>query len=62
MAKFEGGNLDHSGFNAIKETLIESLAGAIHAELVSLGEDAQGISWFSSNAEAYACAAVKRAA
>ena len=56
------GHLDHAGFNAIKAELTASLAAAIHKELLAMGEDAKGISWFSSAAELYASSYFKRAA
>jgi len=52
MKKFEGG-LNHSGFLAIKDQLIIDLSAAFKAKLIEMGPDAQGISWFSSNAEKF---------
>lgn len=60
MAKFGCGPVDHAGFLAIKDELIESLASAFEARLIEMGDDAKGISWFSSVASSYA--EVKRAA
>lgn len=62
MAKFDGGYLDHAGFNAIKDQLTAALAAAFEDQLNAMGEDAKGISWFSSCAEEYACAKFARAA
>ena len=62
MAKFEGGYLDHAGFNAIKDQLTAALAAAIEKELIAMGDDAKGITWFSSVAEQYAVARMARAA
>lgn len=62
MAKFDGGYLDHAGFNAIKDQLKSALAAEIEKQLIAMGEDAKGISWFSSCAEEYVCAQYARAA
>lgn len=62
MAKFEGHTLDHAGFVAIKGDLTAALAAAIEAKLVEMGEDAKGISWFSSVAMEYANSRLRRAA
>lgn len=40
-------------FDIVKPELIEAFQKAIHQTLVDMGEDIQGISWFSSNAEQY---------
>jgi hypothetical protein len=56
------GSLDHAGFEAIKAELTAQLAAAIEKQLVAMGEDAKGISWFSSCAEQYAMASLQRAA
>lgn len=53
MAKFGCGHLDHAGFLAIKDQFAASLAAAFQAKLEEMGEDAKGISWFSSVAEEY---------
>lgn len=53
MAKSSGKALDHAGFNAIKGEFTAALAGAFEAKLNEMGEDAKGISWFSSVADAY---------
>lgn len=53
MAKFESGYLDHAGFLAIKDQLTADLAAAIQKQLELMGEDAKGISWFSSIAKQY---------
>jgi hypothetical protein len=60
MAKFGCVHMDHAGFLAIKDELTESLAGAFEARLSQMGDDAKGISWFSSVASEYVEA--KRAA
>lgn len=62
MAKFEGGYLDHTGYLAIKDQLTASFAAAIEQTLNAMGEDAKGISWFSSIAEDYACERLAHAA
>lgn len=53
MAKFGNGHMGLAGFLAIKDELTESLAHAFEARLVEMGEDAKGISWFSSAALDY---------
>ncbi|MBB6259313.1 hypothetical protein ABFU18_16400 [Xanthomonas campestris pv. campestris] len=60
MAKFGSGPRDHAGFLAIQDQLIEKLARAFESQLVMMGQDAKGISWFSSVAQQYV--ATKRAA
>lgn len=62
MAKFGSGYLDHAGFLAIKDQLTAVLAAGIQEQLEVMGEDAKGISWFSSVAEEYACDRFARAA
>lgn len=62
MAKYTGGHLDHAGFLAIKEQMTADLAAAIQQQLEIMGDDAKGISWFSSVAQSYARAAEKLAA
>lgn len=62
MAKFDSGYLDHAGFLAIKDSLTAKLAAIIQAELEAMGEDAKGITWFSSIAHEYARSELKRAA
>ena len=62
MAKFEGGYLDHAGFYAIKDQLTAALAAVIEEQLIAMGEDIKGISWFSSCAEEFVCAKYARAA
>lgn len=62
MAKFDGGHIDHASFNAIKDVLVAKLAGVIETQLIAMGEDAKGISWFSSVAEQYAVADIRIAA
>lgn len=53
MAKFVSGHLDHAGFIAIKDELTAKLAAAFEKKLHEMGEDAKGITWFSSIAHAY---------
>jgi len=53
MAKFGSGQMAHAGFLAIKDELTESLAHAFEARLVEMGEEAKGVSWFSSVAYDY---------
>ena len=62
MAKFEVGSQDHAGFLAIKSSLKAALAAQIEKKLQEMGEDVKGISWFSSCAESYNAARMKRAA
>lgn len=62
MNKFDCGPLDHAGFLAIKDSLTAALAAVITAELTSMGEDAKGVSWFSSCASDYVGNQVARAA
>jgi len=62
MAKFDSGCLDHAGFTAIREKLTAALAAAIAEELKAMGDDAKGISWFSSDAQEYAGAQFAQAA
>ena len=40
-------------FKEIQPQLIETLAGALEAALLEMGEDAQGVDWFSSVADTY---------
>lgn len=54
MAKFEVGSMDHAGFLAIKSSLTAALAVALEKKLNEMGEEAKGISWFSSCAGARA--------
>mgnify|MGYP001428704914 CR=1 FL=1 len=60
--KFEGSMLDHEGFKLIKAELTEKLANAIQAKLEEMGDDAKGISWFSSIAAEVAVARARKAA
>lgn len=62
MAKFGGWNIDQAGFNAIKSQLTAQLADTIEEQLVLMGEDAKGISWFSSAAVDYANNQIPQAA
>lgn len=63
MSQFKvSGHLDHAGFNAIKGALTAALAAAIEKELIAMGDDAKGVSWFSSCAHKYADARMQRAA
>ncbi|BFI95961.1 MAG: hypothetical protein RSP_14710 [Rhodanobacter sp.] len=62
MAKFDDGHMSHASFNAIKDVLVAKLANVIEAQLIAMGDDAKGISWFSSCAEEYVCTRVLRAA
>ena len=62
MAKFESGYLDHAGFYAIKDQLTATLAAAIEEQLIAMGEDAKGVSWFSSCAEEFVCTKYARVA
>lgn len=62
MAKFDVGYINHAGFNAIKDSMTAKLAAIIESQLRAMGEDAKGISWFSSVAEEYACARHRQAA
>ena len=52
MGKFEG-PLDHASFLAVKEALTLTLASTIEHQLRKMGDDAKGISWFSSCARAH---------
>ncbi len=40
-------------FKEIEPKLIKMLASAFEAALLEMGEDAQGVDWFSSTAEDY---------
>ena len=40
-------------FEKIEPQLIKTLANAIEAALLEMGEDAQGVDWFSSVADTY---------
>ncbi len=40
-------------FEEIQPQLIEALTNAIEAALLEMGEDAQGVDWFSSVADTY---------
>lgn len=62
MAKFGGGSLDHAGFIAIKDQLTAKLAEAIEAQLVAMGDDIKGITWFSSCAHEHAATRLPLAA
>lgn len=62
MAKYPNGRLDHAGFLAIKDDLTAKLAAAFEAKLIEMGEDAKGITWFSSVAHQYMAARFRRAA
>jgi hypothetical protein len=42
-----------NSFEAVKEKLTAELAAVISAELLSMGEDIKGLSWFSSVAQEY---------
>lgn len=60
--KFDGSVMDHAGFKSIQAELTEKLAIAIQAKLEEMGEDAKGISWFSSTACEYAASRFRQAA
>jgi len=60
--KFEGSMMDHAGFKSIQMELTQKLAVAIQAKLEEMGEDAKGISWFSSVAEDVAASRFRQAA
>ncbi len=40
-------------FEKIQPQLIEALTNAVEAALLEMGEDVQGVAWFSSIAEDY---------
>lgn len=61
MAKFNG-SLDLAGFLAIEDKLTAGLAAVIEAQLLEMGEDVKGITWFSSSAQEYALSGMPLAA
>lgn len=46
-------HMSHEQFKEIQPGLTAALAAAIEATLIEMGEDAKGISWFSSSAESH---------
>lgn len=45
--------MNHENFKQIAPKLTAALASAFEAKLIEMGEDAKGISWFSSIAKEY---------
>ena len=54
--------MSKSEFQAVRAQITENLAHSFANKLKEMGEDIRGITWFSSSAEAYAAAQMKRAA
>ncbi len=46
-------HMSHEQFKLIQPELTAALAAAFEAKLVEMGEDAKGISWFSSSAKTH---------
>lgn len=45
--------MTHHEFLQHKDAMTQTLAGIIEAKLIEMGEDAKGLSWFSSTAKDY---------
>ena len=46
-------HMSYEQFKSIQPSLTAALANAFEAKLIAMGDDAKGISWFSSSAEGH---------